>query len=103
MDEGVPADNSPDDRPAPPANERDAFDHAARVVYAVLLTIEAVWIADVISRGALSRAVEPQAARLRGWLRGRLQAVEHERQLRIAGRHVVFEAMTIAQEEGNHR
>lgn len=94
---GGPADEA--EAPIPPS--KDAFDRAAQVMYGLILTIEGLWIADVVTHGAVSRALEPQVRRAQQWLRDRLADLEEERRIRIASRHVVFEAMTITQEEGH--
>lgn len=70
-------------------------------MYAVLLTIEGLWLADVITKGAVSRAIEPHLYRARTKLAGWLTTMHHDRELSDAGREVVVEAMTILHDH-NH-
>ena len=88
-------------QPAEPAPERDewaAFDKVARVFNAALTVGLFLWLLDVGTNGAVSRMAEPYVAAGRRRLAELHDAIEHEREVRRAARHVIFDAMTIAQE-----
>src|SRR4051794_29541203 len=77
-------------------------ERAVLFVYAALVAVELVYVADVMTHGAVLRVIEPHARRAhaaaRAAVRELVTAVRLEREIRLAARHVVFEAIEATRE-----
>lgn len=95
---GDPAELDDDPAVAPPP-KADTFDRVMKVFYSAVVAVEVAYVADVLTHGAVSRAVEPFYWRARTALTSTVAGWQREREIRRAERHVYWAAVE-ALEEG---
>lgn len=74
------------------------LERVVAVALAAVLVAEVVYLADVLTNGAVGRAAAPHVAELRRVLREAAAAAEREREVRASSRWVIFEAIEATRE-----